>query len=348
MYLYFFVLITSILVNFVTIIPFINLLYNLKFRRANQVTRDAFNKLTPIFDKFHRNKAGTPVGGGLLIIVNTVFLFALSILLFKLSDFQFFTNYPSVVTEIKILLFTFVSFSFLGLYDDLKKIFFWRDDNFFWLRLKHKFILETVLGLSIGYWMYKELNIDLINVPFLDVFHLSWLYIPFASFVIVSFANAVNITDGLDGLSSGVLVITLFAFWSISVSTLDTPLSIFIACWLGGLITFLYFNIYPARIFLGDTGALSFGATFAVIGLLLGKVFALPIIGGVFFFEIISSAVQLFSKKYRGKKIFPVAPIHLYLQHLGWPEPKIVMRAWIFSILFAIFGLMIAFINTPH
>ncbi len=348
MYLYFFVLITSIIVNFVTIVPFINLLYNLKFRRADQETRDAFDNKTPIFDKFHRHKAGTPVGGGLLIIINTVILFALSMFFFKLSGVKFFSNYPSIASEIKILLFTFVSFSFLGLYDDLKKMFFWKDDKFFGLRLKHKFILETILGLTIGYWLYKELNIELINIPFIDVFHLSWLYIPFSAFVIVSFANAVNITDGLDGLAAGVLVITLFALWTISVSILDTPLSIFIACWLGGLITFLYFNIWPARIIMGDTGALSFGATFAVIGLLLGKVFALPIMGGVFFFEITSSLVQLVSKKYRGKKVFPAAPIHLYLQLFGWPEPKIVMRAWIFSILFALFGLMIAFVNTPH
>jgi len=348
MYLYFFVLIASILVNFVTIIPFINLLYKLKFQRADQTTRDAFNRLTPIFDKFNKHKTGTPVGGGLLIIINTVGLFAISLLFFKLTDSRFFTNYQSIVSEIKILLFTFVSFSFLGLYDDLKKIFLWKDEKFFGLRLNHKLILETILGLSVGFWLYKDLNIDLINIPYIDVLHISWLYIPFAAFVIVAFANAVNITDGLDGLAAGVLVITLFALWTISVSILDTPLSLFIACWLGGLITFLYFNIYPARIFMGDTGALSFGATFAVIGLLLGKVFALPIMGGVFVFEIASSAIQLLSRKYRGKKIFIASPIHLYLQQLGWPEPKIVMRAWVFSILFALFGLMIAFANRPQ
>lgn len=345
MHLYFFVLILSVLVNFVTIIPFIDLLYNLKFRRAHQITRDVFNKLTPIFDKFHKHKAGTPVGGGLLILINTVILFGLSLLIFKLAGFNMFTNYGSFISEVKILLFTFVSFSFLGLYDDLKKIFVWDSDKFFGLKLKHKFVIEGLLSVVIAYWLYTELKIDLINVPFVGVMHLGWIYIPFASFVIIAFSNAVNITDGLDGLAGGVLLIALFAFWTISVSILDTPLSIFIACWIGGLIAFLYFNVYPARIIMGDTGALSFGATFAVIGLLLGKVFALPIIGGVFVLEIISSLVQLLSKKYRGKKIFTAAPLHLYLQNLGWPEPKIVMRSWIFAILFAIFGLMISFIN---
>ena len=171
------------------------------------------------------------------------------------------------------------------------------------------------------------------------------MFIPFATFVIVAYSNAVNITDGLDGLSVGILLIALLAFWVISLSILDTPLLILITTWAGGLAAFLYFNIYPARLILGDTGALSFGATFAVIGLLLGKVFALGIIGGFFILEISSSLLQLLSKKYRGKKLFPVAPLHLWLQYRGWEEPKIVMRAWLLALLFAMFGLMIAFMK---
>jgi phospho-N-acetylmuramoyl-pentapeptide-transferase len=171
------------------------------------------------------------------------------------------------------------------------------------------------------------------------------MYIVFSTFVIVSFANAVNITDGLDGLASGVLMFALASFWVVARSIIDVPTSLFIAVWLGGLVAFLYFNIYPARIFLGDTGALSFGATFAVVGLILGKTFSLPIVGGVFVVEILSSLLQLMSKKYRKKKLFPVAPVHLWLQMKGWEEPKIVMRLWIFSILFALIGLMIAFMK---
>jgi phospho-N-acetylmuramoyl-pentapeptide-transferase len=137
----------------------------------------------------------------------------------------------------------------------------------------------------------------------------------------------------------------LASFWVVARSIIDVPTSLFIAVWLGGLVAFLYFNIYPARIFLGDTGALSFGATFAVVGLILGKTFSLPIVGGVFVVEILSSLLQLMSKKYRKKKLFPVAPVHLWLQMKGWEEPKIVMRLWIFSILFALIGLMIAFMK---
>ncbi|MCR4285967.1 MAG: phospho-N-acetylmuramoyl-pentapeptide-transferase, partial [Candidatus Kaiserbacteria bacterium] len=121
--------------------------------------------------------------------------------------------------------------------------------------------------------------------------------------------------------------------------------SIFIAVWIGGLIAFLYFNTFPARLIMGDTGALSFGATFAVIGLLLGKAFALPIIGGIFLIEIFSSLIQLMSKRYRKKKVFAVAPFHLLLQHMGWEEPKIVLRFWLLAIIFALFGLMIAFLK---
>lgn len=108
---------------------------------------------------------------------------------------------------------------------------------------------------------------------------------------------------------------------------------------------FLYFNIYPSRIFLGDSGSLSFGATFAVVGLLLGKAFVLPIIGAVFVIEIGSSLLQLLSKKFLKKKLFPVAPFHLWLQLRGWEEPKIVMRAWVVAIITAVFGLMVAFMK---
>jgi phospho-N-acetylmuramoyl-pentapeptide-transferase len=140
-------------------------------------------------------------------------------------------------------------------------------------------------------------------------------------------------------------MISLASFWVIARSIIDVPTSIFIGVWIGGLLSFLYFNIYPARIFMGDTGSLSFGATFAVIGLILGKAFALPIIGGVFLIEIMTSLLQLLSKKFRKKKLFPVAPLHLFFQTRGWEEPKIVMRFWIFSIIFAFVGLMIAFMN---
>ena len=140
-------------------------------------------------------------------------------------------------------------------------------------------------------------------------------------------------------------MIALIAFWVISNSILDTPLTLFIATWFGGLLAFLYFNIYPARIFLGDVGALSFGATLAVIALLLGKSFSLIIVGGVFVLEIFTSLIQLVSKKYLSRKVMKVAPFHLWLQYKGWHESTIVFRAWLATFILAIFGLWLAFIS---
>jgi phospho-N-acetylmuramoyl-pentapeptide-transferase len=122
-------------------------------------------------------------------------------------------------------------------------------------------------------------------------------------------------------------------------------LSIFLVIWIGSLITFLYFNVHPARIILGDTGSLSFGATFALIGLLLGKSLLLPIIGLVFVAEIGTSLLQLLSKKFLKRKFFPVAPLHLYLQLRGWSEPKIVFRLWLTALIASLFGLWIAYLK---
>lgn len=337
------ILLFSWLTSSVLYIPFIQLLYTLRFRRLRQVTRDAFNKRTPIFDRFHQVKAGTPVGGGLLIILLTTVLFPITLLLMKYFWLPVTSVYP-LASEIKILLFTFLSFGALGFLDDAKKTFVIKSD-FFGLKLRHKLILEIVLAAIISWWLITDLKIGIFYVPILGVIHMGWWFLPFSIFVIIAFANAFNITDGLDGLASGVLMIALGAFWIVSASILDTPLSVFIALWMGSLLAFLYFNVYPARIFLGDVGALSFGATLAVVSLILGKAPALVIIGLVFVLEVASSFVQLMWKKFFGHKLLPAAPLHLMLQYMGWPEPKIVMRFWILSIVFALFGLWMAMLT---
>ena len=342
---YLFAVFSSFILNFILIVPFINFLYQSKFQRQKQKTKDFLNRPTPIFDKFNNKKNGIPVGGGILVLLTTIFVFCFFIFMYSIFNKNIFSNYPSVLMEIAIIVFTFLSFGILGFLDDFKKIFSWKKSQFFGLRLKHKFIIQFVLSLIISYLLFFNLKISIIYIPFFGVFDISYLYILFSTFVIMAFANAVNITDGLDGLASGILLFALMGFWVISRAILDVPTSLFIAAWLCGLMAFLYFNIYPARIFLGDTGSLSFGATFAVIGLILGKAFALPIIGGVFIIEIGSSFIQIIGKKYFKRKIFPVAPFHLYLQSKGWPEPKIVMRLWLVSIIFVIFGLMIAFMK---
>lgn len=335
-------LIFSFIVTGALIIPFINLLYQLRFRRLDQSTKDAFGKHTPIYDKFHKKKAGTPVGGGLLIIVVVSLLFAITFPLIRFLG-VFITEVYSLTDEINVIFFTFLSFGLLGLYDDIHK-FLAVKNGFFGLRLRHKLIIQWILAFVVALLLFFNLKIDILNIPFVGVINLGWLYVPFAASVIVSFTNALNITDGLDGLASGLLMIALFALWFLSASILDTPLSIFLALWLGGVIAFIYFNVFPARIFLGDVGALSFGATFAVVGLLVGKVVALVVIGGIFVIEVSSSLMQLISKKYRRKKLFPVAPAHLWLQKIGWEEPKIVTRAWLAGIMLAVFGAWLALI----
>lgn len=210
--------------------------------------------------------------------------------------------------------------------------------------MRVKLVIQIMLSLGISYYLYNVMGISIINIPYLGVWNLGWFFVPFASFFIVAFSNAVNITDGLDGLAPGLLMITLFALTLIAASILDTPIALFLALWLGGLLAFLYFNTYPARIHLGDVGALSFGATLAVIALLLGKVVAVVVISGVFILEIVTSSIQMFGKRYLGRRLLPISPFHLWLQLIGWEEPKIVARSWLAGIILALFGLWLAFI----
>lgn len=338
------ILLFSFILTSMAVVPFINLLYRLKFRRAQQQTMDTFGKRTPIYDKFHHGKAGVPVGGGLLIVMLVSLLFAFMIPLLKFFGIEITSIHQNNQVEINVLFFTFLSFAILGLYDDLKKFFAFEKTKFFGLRLRQKLLLQVILALIISFILYWQLGISILHIPFIGTFDLGWFYIPFATFVIVAFTNAVNITDGLDGLASGLLMVALFGLWILSSSILDVPLSIFIALWLGSLISLLYFNVFPARLFMGDVGSLAFGATLAVVGLLLGKVFTLLIIGFIFVLEILSSLLQLLSKRYLKKKILPAAPFHLTLQERGWDEPKIVQRAWLIQIMLTLFGLWLAFI----
>ena len=343
--LYLGVIIFSFLISAILIVPFINLLYKLRFQRLEQKTIDPLGKPTPIFDRFNQQKAGTPVGGGIIVICLTAVFFFLIITLLKVVGIELTANYGGMIKdEIFILFFTWFSFGMLGLYDDIKKFFHIEKSKFFGLKMKHKLAIQVILAFVIGAMLYYKLHIDFINIPFFGLWHLGGWFIPLAALVIVAFTNAVNITDGMDGLAGGILMISLIGFWLIAMSIIDTPMSIFISVWIGGLIAFLYFNVYPARIFMGDVGALAFGATFALIGLMTGKVMALVVIGFVFVIEVGSSLIQLLSKKFRKKKAFSVSPFHLYLRNLGWEEPKIVQRMWLAQIVLTVFGLWLTLI----
>lgn len=333
----------SFLINSVLIVPFIDILYKLKLTRRVEGSKTGKKYL---FDKLHDIKAGTPVGGGNLIVLSVTLLF---LILFPIAH-RFGIYIESAYNlqgELLVIFVTFISFGLLGLMDDIVKIFGKPEKGAmgYWIGLKRgpKFLLQCLLGLVIGSLLYFRLGIGIIHIPLVNVtLHLGIWYVPFAAFVIVSFANAFNITDGLDGLASGLLLICLIAFGVIAAGHLDTPLAIFISLWLGALTAFLYFNVYPARIWLGDAGALSFGAMLGVIGLMTGNIVALLVIGGIFVLEVASSAIQIFGWRYLNRPILPLAPLHNSFLAKGWEEPKIVMRAWIAGIMLAIFGLWLA------
>lgn len=335
-------LLFSFTINAALIVPFINILYTLKFQRPSQKTTDFMGVINNVYNKLHKKKAGVPVGGGLLIIVTTCLLYILVAGMLRLVGAPMGSVYPMRM-EVNVIFATFILFGLLGLYDDVMK-FFGKNSGLVGISMRVKLVIQIMLALGISYYLYSVMGISIINIPYLGVWNLGWFFVPFASFFIVAFSNAVNITDGLDGLAPGLLMITLFALTLIAASILDTPIALFLALWLGGLLAFLYFNTYPARIHLGDVGALSFGATLAVIALLLGKVVAVVVISGVFILEIATSSIQMFGKRYLGRRLLPISPFHLWLQLIGWEEPKIVARSWLAGIILALFGLWLAFI----
>ncbi len=343
MAIYLGLLMFSFIVTCVAIVPFIDFLFARKITRKDERAQveagdtEAFRKLHDL----HNKKVGTPIGGGILIIFIVSVLTAIMLPLLSRMGLYITSAFP-LKDELNVIFFTFISFGILGLYDDLVKIFGFAKTGFFGLRMRHKLIIQFILSIMVALLLWFNLKIDILNIPFWGVIHLKIWYVPVATFLIMVFTNAFDFTDGVDGLSCGTLLICLLAFWVLSVSFLDTPLSIFIALWIGALIAFLYFNVYPARIWLGNAGGLAFGATLGVVGLLLGKPVAMLVIGGVFVAEGASSFLQIVWFRLFGKRLFPIAPIHHWLQVAGWPEPKIVMRAWLVSIVLAIFGLWLA------
>lgn len=261
--------------------------------------------IVPFIDFLYSKKKGTPVGGGILIVTIVATLYALLFpIVIRLG--VYITSAFPIKEELNIIFFTFISFGLLG-----------------FIKTGPKLIIQILLSTTVASMLFFNLRVHVINIPNIGVLNLGWLYIPLTAFLITAFSKAFEIADELDGLSCGSLLICLLAFWALAVASLDTPLSIFIALWIGSLIAFLYFNVYPARLRLGQTGRLSFGASLAVVGLLLGKTVALLVIGGIFVIELIS---------------FP----HRKLQKVGWEEPKIVMRAWLAGIMLAVFGLWLA------
>ena len=324
----------SFMVTSVFMVPFIDLLFYLK-RKFERQTKILEKSKTPIHDELMKSDENIPSGGGILLIA---ILSVLSI------GYAFFSSSVDKISLL-ILLFTLISFGSLGFIDDIKFIVTRRRGKLLGLGRKKMLIIQVLLALVVGAMLFYLAGLNNLYIAGLGNFIIHAWYIPLAAFIIISFSNAYNISDGLDGLSAGLLIICLFAFLALTSRALDLTLASFIGIWIGLLFSYLYFNVWPARIFLGDAGSFGFGATLAVVGLLTGKILALAIIGGMFVIIVASSLLQILSKKIIKKKILPVSPIHMYFKYIGWKEPTIVTRFWLAQGLFAILGLWIALLS---
>ena len=297
----------------------------------------------------HWSKAGTPTMGGIILILSVV----IPVLLW--ADIK-------SIYIILILVGT-ICLSGVGFLDDYLKVIKKYPNG---LIARYKLLGQIMVGLIVGCTIYFSPQFAGINsvttVPFLkDVnFDFSFMYIPVVVFIITGTSNAVNLTDGLDGLAIGVTTIVMLtlailsyisgnAIWSDYLNVIYLPgsgeLTVFVSALVGASLGFLWFNFYPAQVFMGDTGSLALGGAFGILAVLIKKELLLPILGGIFFMETISVIMQRLYFKYtkkkygEGRRIFKMAPIHHHFEMIGWPEPKIVIRFYIIAIILAIISL---------
>lgn len=290
--------------------------------------------------QLHKHKRGTPTMGGIIIILSVI----ITTLLWSRLDNNF----------VILCLVSVIWLSAVGFIDDYIKSIKFRSLG---LSATTKFAGQLILGLAIAIYLYFNVNTStLLYVPFLKnaAVNLGVFYILFIVLVIVGTSNAVNITDGLDGLAVGCVsfialtysVLTYIAGHTEISGYLNTyylpgigELTIFLAAIAGSALGFLWFNSYPATVFMGDTGSLPLGGAIGIVSVLIKKEILLLIVGGIFVVEVLSVIAQVVSVKFFGKRLFLMAPIHHHYQLKGWPEPKITVRFWIVSISLALFGL---------
>lgn len=271
----------------------------------------------------HLAKAGTPTMGGLLLIAVVVVLF----LLFK--GFPQFGALPPLATLLLV--------GILGAVDDYLNA---RTGE--GIHARQKMIWLVVVAFVAAYQIQKAYAIDVIDVPLVgDVPVAPTVYIAFAAFAIISAANGVNITDGLDGLAGGTLVFAFVAY--LLIALLNTPtqpnLAMLCALIIGALLGFLWFNVHPAQVIMGDSGSLALGATLAVTALITGQILILPLVGLIFVVETASVLIQIgYFKLSHGKRIFRMSPLHHHYELLGWDEEKITLRFWIVGIIAGLIG----------
>ena len=276
----------------------------------------------------HYGKAGTPTMGGMLIVGVVLFL-AMAL---RIEDAATLTP-----------MLTLVGVGILGAIDDFVNV-----RTGIGMRGRWKLVWLTIVALLTAFYIWRHFDLTGINVPFLGQFEvMPILLIGFIAFVIVGTSNAVNLTDGLDGLAGGVLIFSFVAYLLISLVPiagvkLEQPnLAIFCALVIGALAGFLWFNVHPATIIMGDSGALSLGATLAVVATVNGQLPLLAIVGIVFFATIMSVVIQVASFQLRGRRIFRMTPLHHHFELIGWAEEKITIRFWIVAALAGLLGFSI-------
>lgn len=314
-----------------------------KYRLGKRVRNEG---TTPIYTSLHKKKEGTPTMGGILIWL-TVAAIAIGVLFLTkifgpdtiFSDYNFLTRRQTLL-PLGILIFAAI----IGLIDDLLGIFhFGRGGR--GLRMRERIVIFTIISIIGALWFYFKLDWDLIHVPFLGDFNIGWWYVPIFIFIVTATAFSTNQTDGLDGLAGGVLLTAFTSYAVISFAQGRLELATFCGAISGALLAFLWFNIYPARFFMGDTGSMSLGITLGVIAMLTNSLFFLPFIGFILVVESFTTIIQICSKKIRHKKVFLSAPIHHHFEAKEWPETKVTMRFWIISGVMAVIGLILFFID---
>lgn len=310
-------------------------------RKLGKNIRDAAS--APVMAALHAKKAGTPTMGGVLIWAPVALIALLAAAVGALKPEWAWINYLSR-SGTWLPLFALVASAAVGLVDDywnIKRI----GPHGGGLRMRHRLFLYTAIAAVGAWWFYAKLDWSIVHIPFDGNLDLRWLFIPFFILVIVATSFSVNETDGLDGLAGGILATSFAAFGAIAFYVGKYDLAVFCGTIVGALSSFLWFNVNPARFFMGDTGAMSLGITLGIVAFLVNQVWLLPVIGLVFVVESLSVIVQRISRITRGKKIFLSSPLHHHFEAKGWPEQKVVMRFWIIGVISAVCGLALALLD---
>lgn len=306
------------------------LAYKFKFWKKQRTTSTTGEKLK-IFNKLHAEKFSRNIP----TMAGTIFVLAITIVTFVCNLDRGQTWLP---------LAALIGGAAVGLLDDIINVR-GHGAGVAGLRSNLKFAMITFIGLVLGWFFYSKLGATSIFVPFVGDLYLGWLIAPLFGFAVVATGNAVNISDGLDGLAGGLVSISFGAYGVIALMQSQIILAGFCFTVVGALLSYLWFNIYPARFFMGDVGSFALGASLGVVAMLTNTFLLLPIIGIVFVVEAGSSLVQILSKRIFKKKIFISAPFHQHLQATGWPETKVTMRFWVIGVVSALFGILIALIG---